>query len=143
MISKKYCEKFCKSTETCSANNKRCSENMLSFLQKYRECSAETLKVALQKHWKVFCKNTEKCSVKYLEVFCKIARGEFQTFTQHGQIPLKNSRTWCVFCYIMACYFRRPKYDMQLLRVKSFANFWYPLNHEKGYTDERGSLIYR
>lgn len=131
---------------------------MLSFLQNYKECSEKHWKLfskilirGLQKYWEVFCKNIWKCSVEILSgVFCKnIEKSSAKLLRRvpdlnaDDQIPFKNTRTWSVFCYIMAFYFWRPRYNKQLLRARSFANFLYLLNHDKGDTGDRRVIIYR
>ena len=83
----------------------------------------------------VFCKNIEKSSAKLLR--------RVPDLNADDQIPFKNTRTWSVFCYIMAFYFWRPRYNKQLLRARSFANFLYLLNHDKGDTGDRRVIIYR
>ena len=51
-----------------------------------------------------------------------------------NELPCQTSYTWSVSCYIVAFYCKRQKDNKQLLRAKSFANFWNFLKHVKGNT---------
>ena len=82
IISKTYCEMFCKTTVICSA---------------------KTLKDVLKTCWGVSCKTTERFSAKILKRAEKTLKcvlqnwwGEFPTLAQNEQLPCKNSETWYV-----------------------------------------------
>lgn len=60
MISKKYCEVFCKTTVVCSGKLTNYSENIAERF------TAKLLKSVLQKYSEVLCKNIERRFAKLL-----------------------------------------------------------------------------
>lgn len=79
MISKKYCEVFCKTTVVCSG---KLTKIILKTL----------LKGLLQNFWKVFCKNIRRCSAKILKGDLQNCWGEFYTpLSKNEKLPCKNS----------------------------------------------------
>ena len=99
--------------------------------------SEKIMKNALRKYWKLFCRNT--CFESILQCVLQNWWEEFRNLIQNQQLLCKNSETWSASSYITTFYFRTPKYNKQLLRVKSVANFSYSIKKEKIYTGERRS----
>ena len=90
----------------------------------------------------MFWKLAEKFSEKnwsvlqnYWKMFYKIAWWEVHTLTQIEQPPCKNSGTPVTYWP----FFMRPKDNKELLKEKSFTNFWYSLKHGKGDNGSRRS----
>ena len=129
-----------------------------------RYVSANILKGVLKTCWVVFCKIIEKfakimkgslqktyawyakilrsemCSVEILKVICKnIKRRSAKLLSR---VPYFDTQKRNLFIKtqgpgLFAVTSRpaiRPKDNKQLLRAKSFANFWYSLKHKKGDT---------
>ena len=99
--------------------------------------SEKIMKNALRKYWELFCRNT--CFESILQCVLQNCWEEFRNLIQNQQLLCKNSETWSASSYITTFYSRTPKYNKQLLRVKSVANFWYSIKKEKIYTGERRS----
>ena len=119
---------FCK-------NTKRRSENMLrGFLQKYWKVFCKNTNTCFQIQWQVFRKCTDAWSAKILRCFAKILSGIQHSATLNNLL-VKTQGFGLFSVTSWPLYFRRPKVKKQPLRTKSFANFWYPLKHEKGETE--------
>ena len=112
MISKKYCEVFRKTTETCSAKILKGVITCLEvFFQTTEKLSGKLLKAFMQKYWylvckkywQVFCKNIERCYAKKIEsCSAKILKVVLQ---QYWEMCCKNTESfsakyWNMFCKI-------------------------------------------
>ena len=115
---------------------------------------------------KFFCKNTKRWSAKSLCVVCKNLRSEMCSVEILKGI-CKNIKRWSAKLLSRVPYFdtqkrnfliktqglgllavtswpaSRPKDNKQLLRAKSFGNFWYSLKHKKVIQETGGLMIYK